>query len=270
MAAADRYFPAGSADLRYRDAGHGPPIVFVHGWALDLDMWEPQVAGLLPSHRVIRWDRRGFGLSGGQPGITNDVADVHALCQRLDIQRAAFVGMSHGARVICALARTAPSLISCLVFDGSPDLTCSPGVTANDVPLDRFRSLVRERDLAVFRQEWRAHPLAQLRTREQSANELLRTMIDRYPATDLLRAQVSGTDGPVLEAVLAARIPALVINGEFDLRTRLDAGKALARVLPGSQYASIPNAGHLPNLDNPAVYNAVLRDFVARNEPLHL
>ena len=46
MAAADRYFPAGSANLRYRDAGRGSPIVFVHGWALDLDMWEPQADGL--------------------------------------------------------------------------------------------------------------------------------------------------------------------------------------------------------------------------------
>ncbi len=267
MAAADRYFPVGSAELRYRDAGRGPPVVFVHGWSLDLDMWEPQVAALLPSHRLIRWDRRGFGLSGGRPGIENDVADIRALCQHLDIQRAAFVGMSQGVRVICALAVTEPSLISCLVFDGSPDLTGRPGLTSNDVPLERYRELVRDRDAGVFRREWQAHPMAQLRTREHSVNELLRTMLARYPATDLLQTQVAGTDTPIPEAVVAARVPALVINGEFDLHTRKDAGEALARVLPGSQYVSIPNAGHLPNLDNPAAYNAVLRDFLGRAQP---
>ena len=269
MGAADSYRPLAGTYARYRDAGHGPPIVFVHGWALDLDMWEPQVAGLSASHRLIRWDRRGFGLSGGQPGIANDVADVRALCQHLDIRRAAFVGMSQGARVICELVKTAPALISCLVFDGAPDLTRSPGLTADDVPLERYRSLVRELEFEVFRREWLAHPMAQLRTRDPAAVELLRKMVARYPATDLLREQANGTDEPALEAVVAARIPALVINGEFDLQTRKDSGDALARALPGSQYAAIPNAGHLPNLDNPAAYNAVLRGFLA-NQPSHL
>ena len=210
MAAAECYFPAGSADLRYRDAGRGPPIVFVHGWSLDLDMWEPQVAALMPYHRVICWDRRGFGLSGGRPGIESDVADVRALCQHLDIQRAAFVGMSQGVRVICALAVTEPSLISCLVFDGSPDLTSRPGLTADDVPIDRYRALIRDRDVEVFRREWLAHPMAQLRTREHSVNELLRTMLARYPATDLLQTQTARTETPMLEALIAARIAALV------------------------------------------------------------
>jgi pimeloyl-ACP methyl ester carboxylesterase len=91
-------------------------------------------------------------------------------------------------------------------------------------------------------------------------------MLARYPAADLLQTQAAGTDTPMIEAVIAARIPVLVINGEFDLHTRKEAGEALARVLPGSQYVSIPNAGHLPNLDNPAAYNAVLRFFLGRNQ----
>ena len=269
MAAADSYFPAKGAAVRYRAAGHGPPIVFVHGWSLDLDMWEPQAAALSAAHRLIRWDRRGFGLSGGQPGIATDVADIYALCRHLDVTRAAFVGMSQGARVICELARTAPSLIACVVFDGPPDLTASPGLTAHDVPLDRFRSLARERDLRSFRQEWLAHPLSQLRTSDPATVELRKKMIGRYPAMDLVQAHSNSPNEPALEAVVAARIPALVINGEFDLQTRKEAGDALARALPGSQHATIPNSGHLPNLDNPAAYNAVLQDFLARNpQPL--
>jgi 3-oxoadipate enol-lactonase len=265
MAADDRYFATRGTNLRYRDDGSGSAIVFVHGWTLDLDMWQPQVADLVPPYRVIRWDRRGFGLSSGEPGIANDVADVRALCQHLGIKQAAFVGMSQGARVVCALAEAAPSLIACLVFDGSPDLTSHPGVTSNDVPLDRFRSLVRRRDSERFRNEWLSHPMAQLNTRDPSANASLRTMIARYPANDLLQSHLGTAAEPALEAIISAQIPALVINGALDLRSRKDAAVALTRALPRSEHICVSQAGHLPNLDNPAAYNAALREFLGRH-----
>ena len=265
MAADDRYFAARGTNLRYRDEGCGPAIVLVHGWTLDLDMWQPQVAGLIPPYRIIRWDRSGFGLSSGEPGIANDVADVRALCQHLGIKQAAFVGMSQGARVICALAEAAPSLIGCLVFDGSPDLTSRPGRTANDVPLDRFRSLVRAGDSERFRTEWLSHPMSQLNTRDPAANASLRTMIARYPANNLLQSHGSTAAEPALEAIISAEIPALVINGALDLQTRKDAGLELTRTLPRSEHVSVPQAGHLASLDNPAAYNAALREFLGRH-----
>ncbi len=265
MGAEDSYFAAHGANLRYRDEGSGPPIVLIHGWTLDLDMWQPQVAGLIPPYRVIRWDRRGFGLSSGEPASAHDAADIRALCAHLGIERAAFVGMSQGARVICALAAEAPSLIACLVFDGAPDLTSRPGLTANDVPLDRFRSLVRERNGQRFRNEWLSHPMTQLNTREPSATASLRAMVARYPANDLLQTPAGAVNEPTLEAIVAAQIPALVINGTLDLRTRRDAGEALTRALPRSEHASVSQAGHLANIDNPAAYNAVLRDFFRRH-----
>jgi 3-oxoadipate enol-lactonase len=264
--AADRYFATNGANLRYRDNGRGPSVVFVHGWTLDLDMWEPQAAGLSPPYRIVRWDRRGFGLSSGEPGIANDVQDVRALCQHLGIKRAAFVGMSHGARVICALAAEAPALVSCLVFDGAPDLTSNPGLTANDVPLQRFRSLVRGSDKERFRSEWLGHPMTQLNTRDASVQVSVQAMVARYPANDLLQTQSAGADEPpALDAVIAAQIPSLVINGALDLQTRKDAGAALTRALPFSDYISVPAAGHLANLDNPQQYNTVLRDFLRRH-----
>src|SRR5262245_7806954 len=96
----DRYVEINGARLRYRDEGHGDAIVLIHGWTLDLDMWEPQVGPLSSRFRVLRLDRRGFGLSSGEPGLADDAADVVALCKFLGIAHAAFVGMSQGARVL--------------------------------------------------------------------------------------------------------------------------------------------------------------------------
>jgi non-heme chloroperoxidase len=81
MQGRDLYFASGDARLRYRDDGEGPPVVFIHGWTLDLDAWEPQAA-LAPSMRVIRYDRRGFGLSGGTPGRAADADDLARLRAR--------------------------------------------------------------------------------------------------------------------------------------------------------------------------------------------
>ncbi len=146
MKSPDRYFAAGGANLRYRDEGRGPPVVLVHGWSLDLDMWEPQVSGLIPPYRIVRWDRRGLRSFRRRARVASDVSDIRALCQHLGIKRAALVGMSQGARVICALAAATPAMVSCLIFDGAPDLTSHPGVTAHDVPIERYRSLLRGRD----------------------------------------------------------------------------------------------------------------------------
>ncbi|HEY4973605.1 MAG TPA: alpha/beta fold hydrolase, partial [Steroidobacteraceae bacterium] len=90
--AVDRYFNADGARLRYRDEGAGPAVLLVHGWTLDLAMWDSLVAALRSSFRVIRLDRRGFGLSSGRPSIERDVADVDALWGHLALREAALVG----------------------------------------------------------------------------------------------------------------------------------------------------------------------------------
>src|SRR5580698_5368440 len=96
---ADSYLQTAGARIRYRDEGAGPAVIFVHGWTLDLDMWEPQAADLSTDYRVVRLDRRGFGLSSGRPSLAHDIADLRELCRHLDLRQVALVGMSQGARV---------------------------------------------------------------------------------------------------------------------------------------------------------------------------
>ena len=78
MADDNGMFAVPGARLRYRDEGAGRAVVFVHGWTLDLEMWEPQ-SPLAAELRLVRYDRRGFGLSTGLPSLAEDVADLRAL-----------------------------------------------------------------------------------------------------------------------------------------------------------------------------------------------
>jgi pimeloyl-ACP methyl ester carboxylesterase len=262
--AADRFFTGSGVRLRYRDEGRGPAVVLVHGWTLDLDMWEPQVAALRDAFRVVRLDRRGFGFSSGRSRPECDVADLEALCRHLTLGRVALVGMSQGARAVLGFAAAAPTRVSCLVLDGAPDVD-GESIADDDVPVAHYRALVRARGIEVFRREWAAHPLARLQTSNPAMRTLLRTMIGRYPGTDLLEdspGAVSVRDSLRLEFITA---PALLITGDHDLTSRVNAADALAQRLPHAERAAIVGAGHLPNLDNPGAYNSLLRSFLGRH-----
>src|SRR6202007_1610085 len=85
----DQYLQVAGARLRFRDTGSGPPVLLLHGWTLGLEMWDPQAAALSEEFRMVRFDRRGFGLSTGSASVIDDAADVVALCAHLKIRRAA-------------------------------------------------------------------------------------------------------------------------------------------------------------------------------------
>src|SRR6516164_527412 len=110
--AADRFLVVNGARLRYRDEGCGPALLLVHGWTLDLEMWDPQVRALRNTFRLIRPDRRGHGRSDGIPAPQRDSEDLEALCDQLALARVAVVGMSQGARAAlgsaCAAGRFGP------------------------------------------------------------------------------------------------------------------------------------------------------------------
>src|SRR6266702_2720853 len=87
-------------EIYYEDHGSGKPVVLVHGWPLSGASWERQVAALLSAgHRVITYDRRGFGRSG-RPASGYDydtfAEDLHELVTKLDLRDVGLVGFSIG------------------------------------------------------------------------------------------------------------------------------------------------------------------------------
>jgi pimeloyl-ACP methyl ester carboxylesterase len=264
---ADRYFCAEGIRLCYRDEGVGPVLVLLHGWTLDLTMWDLQVASLRDAFRLVRFDRRGHGGSGGVPAPASDALDLAALCRHLGLERVALLGMSQGARGALGFAAAEPHRVSCLMLDGVPDFELSPGAE-DDVPLGDYRARLRSGGTAAFQLAWAAHPLMQLRTSDPQRRALLEAMIYRYPARDLLQDRLNAAPEAPRIAFDAVRAPALLISGACDLPGRLEAAARLCRQLPRAEHAVIPAAGHLPNLDNPEQYEALCRAFLARHATL--
>lgn len=252
------------ARLRYRDEGKGFPLVLLHGWALDLDMWQPQVDAWSTRFRIVRMDRRGFGRSSGQPSIADDAADTVALVDHLELARFALLGMSQGGRVALRVVTGARrDRLACLILDGAP---LDDDESIEEVPLERYRALAQREGLEAFRNEWRAHPFTRLHTTDAAARDLLDRMTLRYPARDLLAggAGHKSMDAPTTSSI---EVPTLVINGERDTGRRRAMGTALCRALPRAEHVVIRGAGHLPNLDNPHDYAAAVARFLAQHVP---
>jgi len=266
MNAADRYLSVPGARLRYRDAGVGAALVLVHGWTLDLDMWEPQAA-LAAQRRVIRYDRRGFGLSSGQPSLADDVTDLRALLTALDVVSPVLVGMSQGARVVLEFAARYPQVAGGLVLDGAPPLAAADTDEAQDLPMSAFRATAAQAGLAAFRTLWSAHPLTHLMTHDPDTQALLARILARYPGHDLT-APAAPPREVLDERMLAGiRLPVLIVNGVRDIDSRRRAGLRLRAALASADHKFIENARHLPNLDAPHEYNRLIADFASRHLP---
>jgi 3-oxoadipate enol-lactonase len=265
MTTGDDTVRLGDARIRVRDEGAGPAVVFIHGWTLDLDAWEPQAAALSRAYRIVRYDRRGFGLSEGEPGRAADAEDLARLLDRLQLARPVLVGLSQGARVALAFALAHPGRLAGLVLDGPPEEVGDAREAGDeDFSIAEYRELVAARGAAAFRDAWRAHPLMRLYGADPAASALVARMLARYPARDL-EGPAAPPDRPAGgEALARLALPVLVVNGEFDTTQRRRAGEAIVRAIPGAEHAVVTGAGHLPNLDNANAYNDALVSFLNR------
>jgi pimeloyl-ACP methyl ester carboxylesterase len=267
----DSYLEIDGARLRYRDEGRGPAVVFIHGWSIDLDLWEFQAEALGSRYRVVRLDRRGFGKSTGSPSLAQDVSDVGALCRHLKLGRIALVGMSQGVRVVLQIANAAVVPLSCLVFDGTADLD-STGTSpyTSEIPYEHYRRLAQRDGMHAFRRDWAMHPLTRLETRDPRAQVIRARMLERYSGRDLLGAEAGQQAYLNFTATLLdLGLPVLLVNGEHDLEGRRRFAKQAAAQLPLAEQVEIAEAGHLPNLDNPRAYNQVLMRFLEKHHVEH-
>lgn len=260
--AADLFVEVNGTTLRYRDEGSGPAVLLVHGWTLDLEMWDPQVRALRGTFRMIRLDRRGHGLSAGIATPQRDGADLAALCEHLELTRVALIGMSQGVRGVLEFAAAAARRVRALILDGPPPLDAA---SESEVPLQRYAALARTQGIDAFRSEWSRHALMQLCTQDADARARLAAMIARYPGNDLIHPTSPAEHAAAQVRLESLRIPALVLSGEHDLPGRRQAAQQLAARLPDAELAVIPAAGHLPNLDSPDTYSKICRGFLTRH-----
>ena len=261
------------AEINYVELGEGDPIVFIHGISGSWQNWLENLPHFGRGHRVIALDLPGFGGSP-MPDWNIDVPaygrTVRDFCEKLNLSsETALVGNSLGGLVALEAVTTAPHAFGPLV------LVSSAGLINTWHP---------EKRATVTAAAWRgfgptvAGNADWLVSRPRSRQFFWRSFV-RYPERlrpELLWEQMNaGLRGPAFTDVLRATI-------RFDLRDRLDkigartmivwgfddrvipvqASLSLHRRIPGSRLEIFERTGHVPQLERPARFNALLDDFL--------
>jgi pimeloyl-ACP methyl ester carboxylesterase len=262
--------------LHYEEAGSGTPLVFVHEFAGDHRSWEPQLRHFARRYRSIAYNARGYPPSD----VPDDVArysqdrarlDLLAVLDGLGIERAHIVGCSMGAFATLHFAmRHAARALSATVAGG--------GYGAHPAQYARFqedaRALGRQilekgmqqvaatyghgptrvqlqnkdpRGFAEFIRQFAGHSAL------GSANTMLGVQAQRPSLYDLV------------EPMRAIELPVLVMAGDEE-EPCLEACLLMKRSIPRAGLAILPRSGHAINLEEPALFNRLLEDFLAAVE----
>lgn len=250
----------GDVKLHYRVDGDpdGAPIVFANSLGTDMRLWDP-ILPLLPAGlRIIRYDKRGHGLSSVPPAPYSMgalITDIEQLCDLLNVRDCMFVGLSIGGMIAQGLAVKRLDIVRSLVLSntgakiGTKEMWEQRIAAIKDGGIEPMADTVMER--------WFAKGF-----RETPELELWRNMLVRQPEVGYAgcSAAISGTDFYTTTASL--RLPALGIAGDEDGSTPPDLVRETIDLIPGSKFHLIRKAGHLPCVEQPERYAEVLTTFL--------
>lgn len=256
----------------YERRGDGPPVVFVHGAAVDGAQWTPQAAALADDYTTITYDVRGHGRTGGSAvdpySIDRFSADLEALVSELGLDRPVVCGLSMGGCIAQAYAARYPERIRGLVLADTfapvrldwRDRLAFLGLRATIPPV---RLVGYER---VERWMVRLQELIQGDgvSGDYAAIERLRAAGPRMANAEfakVIRAIASFHEADVNLA--AVDVPVLLLCGEHDGGFIRRHTWHLAAELPRAAVRVVPDAGHASNLDNPAWVTTALREYLA-------
>jgi pimeloyl-[acyl-carrier protein] methyl ester esterase len=256
--------------LYHEVSGSGPDLVLLHGWSLNLGVWEDLARELAARFRVIAIDLPGHGRSDWDPRASTPAAQawrVHETLASLT-ESYALVGWSLGGQLALDLAAALPGGIERLVLVATtPKFVAAPGWrcgTPRPLLARLTHRLLAEGDRAVS--DFLALQVrgSAPRTAERVLIKL-RDAVRRHGAAHL-DALVSGLarlrDGDLRRALPLVRVPVLAMAGQRDRVIRPSAVRALAAALPDARYVEIAGAAHAPFLSHPGQFIRHLAGFL--------
>jgi pimeloyl-ACP methyl ester carboxylesterase len=263
-------------DLYYEDHGSGQPVVLIHGYPLDGHSWEKQIPGLLDTgHRVIAYDRRGWGRSS-QPTFGYDydtfAADLNTIMTTLDLRDAVLVGFSMGTGEVARyLGRYGSDRIDKVAFLAPiPPFLLKTNDNPTGVPqavFDGIMEAIRRDRYAYFSSFYKDF---------YAVDENMGTRVSE----EAIRASFNVAAGGSPRAALACvptwltdfrrdipkvDVPALIVQGTHDRILPIESsGRVLRSMLPSSDYLEIEGAPHALTWTHAEDVNNALLTFLIK------
>jgi len=245
--------------------GDGPWVTMSHSLASNLAMWDEQAQLLVArGYKVLRFDTRGHGASdapGGSYTLDQMADDLHGLFAALDIRNTHWIGLSMGGMIGETYALKHPGVFRSMLL---ADTTSRRPPNAEQMWGERVK-LAREQGMAALVDStlarWFTEPFrkAQPAVMARIAEGIRSTPVAGFAGCCDAIAKID-----VLDRLKEIDCPALVIVGEDDHGTPPDMARQIQANLRGSELLIIPSAAHLSNIEQPAVFNRAMLDFLAK------
>jgi 3-oxoadipate enol-lactonase len=248
--------------LHYTREGvpHGFPLVFINSLGTDLRIWDGMVPHFAGRYSVIRYDKRGHGLSDCPPApysIRDHAADLAGLLDQLDVAQAILVGISVGGMIALDFAAAWPERVQSLVLSDTAVKIGTAVLWNERITTLRQQGMVSLHDAILAC--WFAPSFADY---NPAAYRGYANMLTRMPVTGYTATCEAIRDADLTEAARAITAPTLVLCGAADLATPPDLVRGLCEHMPHAVYREIPNAAHLPCIEQPGVMAAHIAQFL--------
>jgi len=256
--------------LAWREAGEGPPLVLLHGWAMSSAVFSEALDQLSSRFRVLAPDLRGHGASEGGPGyeFADFAADLEEWLNALDLRDAVLGGWSMGGQVLLELYPAVRKRVRRLMLIAATPRFASAEDWSEGLPGGQVRAMARD-----LRRNFRK-TMGEFFALQFSGEE-----IDRGRYRRIVDFAVRQGNLPESETALAAlealrrgdqsgrlasiECPVLVMHGELDRIVPAGAGRYLAEHLPHAELAVLSGVGHAPFLSRPGEVFERWRSFCA-------
>ncbi|MEM1351121.1 MAG: 3-oxoadipate enol-lactonase [Pseudomonadota bacterium] len=251
----------GGVRLHYRIDGPeaGPCLVFANSLGTDLRMWDKILPHLPPSLRIIRYDKRGHGLSSCPPAPYNMgalISDTERLLDFLEVKDCVFVGLSIGGMIAQGLAVKRLDLMRGMVLSNTAAKIGTPQMWQDRISMVQTGGIEALADTVMER--WFSRTFRKTPELNLWRNMLTRQEDQGYAGCS---AAISGTDFKSTTSTL--RLPTLGIAGSEDGSTPPDLVRETVDLIPGSRFEMIRGVGHLPCVEAPRDYARILTRFLS-------
>lgn len=264
-------------ELYYEDHGSGDPVILIHGYPLNGASWEKQIPVLLASgHRVITYDRRGFGKSS-QPttGYNYDTFadDLHKLLTHLKLRSFALVGFSMGGGEVARyIGKYGSKEVSkAVIIGGVPPYLLKTADNPEGVDGSVFEGIQKAISADryafftdFFKNFYNTDVLLGKRISEQAVQASWNVAASASPTASL--ACVPTWHEDFREDVAKIDVPTLVIHGEADRIVPIAAaGQRTAKLIPGARLVTVKDGPHAVGWTHADELNAELLKFLGKS-----
>lgn len=255
---------ANGIDIHYTVTGEGPWLVLSHSLACAGAMWAPQIDALADRYRVLAFDTRGHGgteAPAGEYTLEQLADDLHALLDGLGIARCHYMGLSMGGMIGMTHALRHPGRFDSMILC---DTTSRIPAEAKAVWDQRIALAGKEGMGPVVEPtlgRWFTEGFRRTRT---DVTDPIGAMIRDTPVAGYVGCCHAIRQLDLTDRLGAVTVPTLVITGDQDVGTPVEASRAIQQAIPGAQLAVIPRAAHLSNLEQPETFTHFVSTFLRR------